>query len=152
MTVTREIMNREPVTVEMDTTLERIRGLFQKAHTHHVVVVRGREPVGIISDRDVLKTVSPFVGKLSERPQDLVTLNRLAHQVMSRDLITVTGETPIEDAINLLLQHNISALPILTPKGKLMGTISWRNILRHIANTATAQADDDATPPASAAA
>lgn len=151
MTHTRDIMNHDPVTVEMDTTLDRIRDLFQKANTHHVVVLRGREPVGIISDRDVLRTVSPFVGKLSERPQDLVTLNRLAHQVMSRHLISVTGETTVVEAINLLLEHNISALPVLSPKGNLLGTISWRNILRNIVESQTATDQSDAQPPAAAA-
>lgn len=151
MVITRDIMNREPLTVEMDATLERLRDLFAKANTHHIVVLRDRIPVGIISDRDVLRTVSPFVGKLSERPQDLVTLHRLAHQVMSRNLITATAEMPIIEVINILLQHNISALPVLSPRGTLLGTISWRNILRHIAESASHNSDS-AQPPGAAAA
>ena len=135
MTVVKDIMNREPVTVEMDTTLERVRNLFTKAATHHIIVVRDREPIGIISDRDVLRTVSPFVGKLSERPQDLSTLNRLAHQVMSRNLITVRPDTPNTEAIGLLLQHRISALPVLSDRGNLIGIVSWRDLLRYCAES-----------------
>lgn len=135
MTLVKDIMNREPVTVEMDTTLERVRNLFSKAGTHHIIVVRDREPIGIISDRDVLRTVSPFVGKLSERPQDLSTLNRLAHQVMSRNLITVRSDTPNTEAIDLLLEHRISALPVLSDRGNLIGIVSWRDLLRYCAES-----------------
>lgn len=55
------IMTRKVVTVEMDDTLLTIRMIFQHVKFHHLVVVGNRKPVGVISDRDVLKAVFSFI-------------------------------------------------------------------------------------------
>ena len=103
----RTIMSTRTVTVTMDDSLARARELFNEHHFHHLLVVQGPTLLGIISDRDLLKAVSPNIGKLSETDRDRATLNKRAHQIMSRTLITVTADTTVEAAARLLLEHRL---------------------------------------------
>ena len=53
-----------------------------------------------------------------------------AHQIMTRNVITVTPETMIVDAANAMLAHHISGLPVLGPDGGLVGIVSEGDFLR----------------------
>jgi acetoin utilization protein AcuB len=125
-----EIMTPNVVTVSMDDTLRQIRQIFERHRFHHVVVVERGKAVGVISDRDVLKHLSPFVGKLSERTQDLESLQRRAHQIMSRQLISAPPTTTIGEAITLMIQRDISCLVVTDPDGKCVGIVTSRDMLR----------------------
>lgn len=124
------IMTHKVVTVEMDDTLLTIRMIFQHVKFHHLVVVDNRKPVGVISDRDFLKAVSPFLGKIIETTRDLDTLKKRAHQIMTRNPVTVYPETSIESAADLLLEKNISCLPVISSQGDIVGMVTWKDILQ----------------------
>ena len=47
-----------------------------------------------------------------------------AHQIMTRSVITVTPDTSIIDAANVMLQRHISGLPVVDASGKLVGVVS----------------------------
>ena len=92
------IMTRKVVTVEMDDTRLIISMIFENVKFHHLLVVENRKLVGIISDRDFLRAISPFLKTACETTRDLDTLKKSAHQIMSRNPITVYPETSIETA------------------------------------------------------
>ncbi len=124
------IMTRKVVTVEMDDTLLTIRIIFENVKFHHLLVVENKKLVGVISDRDFLKAVSPFIGKVIETTRDLDTLKKRVHQIMSRNPFTVSQETSIETAASLLLEKNISCLPVVSSQGDIEGIVTWKDILR----------------------
>lgn len=53
-----------------------------------------------------------------------------AHQIMTKDIISVTPSTSIEDAARIMLQTRISGLPVLDDGGKLVGIVSESDFLR----------------------
>ena len=53
-----------------------------------------------------------------------------AHQIMTRSVITVTPETTIVDAANLMLQRHVSGLPVVDGAGKLVGVVSEGDFIR----------------------
>jgi CBS domain-containing protein len=53
-----------------------------------------------------------------------------AHQIMTKQVITVTPETPILDAVNIMLQRHVSGLPVVDTAGKLVGVVSEGDFLR----------------------
>jgi CBS domain-containing protein len=53
-----------------------------------------------------------------------------AHQIMTKDVISVTPSTSIEDAARIMLQTHISGLPVLNQAGKLVGIVSQSDFLR----------------------
>jgi CBS domain-containing protein len=53
-----------------------------------------------------------------------------AHQIMTRDVITVTPHTTIEDVASIMLRSHISGLPVLDEAGNLVGIVSQSDFLR----------------------
>lgn len=53
-----------------------------------------------------------------------------AHQIMARHVITVGTETPILDAVKLMMDHHISGLPVVDATGRLVGILSETDFLR----------------------
>ncbi len=53
-----------------------------------------------------------------------------AHQIMTKDVITVTPHTTIEDAARIMLRTHISGLPVLDDAGNLVGIVSQSDFLR----------------------
>ena len=125
----RSIMSTKIVTVQMDDSLEKIREIFMRVRFHHLLVVSGKRLMGVISDRDLLKAVSPFVGTLSETSRDLATLQKRAHQIMSRQPISVTKNTSLKAAAQTLLKKNISCLPVTNEDGEIEGILTWKDLL-----------------------
>lgn len=129
----RDIMTTELVTIGMDETLETARSIFQQRRFHHLVVVEGDKPVGVISDRDLLKHISPFVGtRMSERAQDVETLKRRIHQVMTRRLISVDPEAPVAQAARTMIHHHVSCLPVLDAGARLIGIVTRYDLIRWV--------------------
>ena len=124
------IMTKDIISVDLDASIHTIRKLFSKYEIHHVVVLDDNRLVGVISDRDLLRAISPFVGTLSERQRDVHTLEKRAHQIMSRNPVTVSTETPIRTAAAMLIQHQVSALPVVSADNRIEGIVSWKDFLR----------------------
>ncbi|MEL7482812.1 MAG: CBS domain-containing protein [Planctomycetota bacterium] len=133
-TTIESILTRGIVTVGMDDSLEAVRALFKQHKFHHLIVVDDGKTVGVLSERDLLKNVSPFIDQMSERKQDTWTLQKRVHQIMQRDLVWATPCTTIHDACLMMAANQISCLPVLTPASKLIGIVTARDILRWLAD------------------
>src|ERR1700689_3667875 len=53
-----------------------------------------------------------------------------AHQIMTRPVITVTPETSIVEAANIILHKHVSGLPVVDATGKLVGIVSEGDFIR----------------------
>ncbi len=125
-----EVMTSRVVTVEMDDSLEIIRDIFCKVKFHHLLVVDNEKLVGVISDRDVLKALSPYVGTMSETTRDRATLEKRAHQIMAHYPITIRKYCSIEEATQLMLRRGVSCLPVTNPERHIEGIVTWRDLFR----------------------
>jgi acetoin utilization protein AcuB len=126
-----DIMTAPPVTITLDSTMEEVRAIFEARRFHHLVVLDdNRRAVGVVSDRDLLSTVSPFVGKMAERSADLASLQRKAHQVMSRKLIAVRPNTLLRAAARVMLDYKISCLPVVDKDLRCVGILTIRDVVR----------------------
>ncbi|MEC8377006.1 MAG: CBS domain-containing protein [Pseudomonadota bacterium] len=127
-----QIMSTRVVSVHMDDSLQSLRELFAATGFHHLVVVNDNVLKGIISDRDLMKAVSPFVDTISERMLDRATLDKKAHQIMTREVITLTSNDSIYTAITLFNQNKISCIPIINEKKHPVGIVSWRDVMKYM--------------------
>lgn len=126
------IMSSPVVSVSMDDTLSQVKEIFEHTSFHHLLVVEGKKLVGVLSDRDLLKALSPNVGTVSETQKDLATLNKRVHQVMSRHPITLQPTATVYDAIHIFNHNKISCIPIVDADNYPIGIVSWRDILKSI--------------------
>jgi len=129
----RSIMTARVVTVEMDDRLDVVKQIFDTLKFHHLLVVDARKKlIGIVSDRDLLKALSPYVGSAAETTRDIATLNKRVHQIMSRNPITLHPEAEIADCVQLFLGQRISCIPIVDREFKPVGVVSWRDVLKSL--------------------
>ena len=125
----KEIMTTRVATVSMDDRLGVIKEIFEQAHFRHLLVLEEEVLVGVISDRDLLRALSPYLDTDAEMNRDTETLNRRAHQIMSRHPITISPESSLQAASAIMLEQHVSCLPVLE-NGALVGIVSWKDLLR----------------------
>ena len=126
-----KIMTAKVVTVAMDDRLEVVKEIFDTMNFHHLLVVDEHEKLcGVLSDRDLLRALSPYVGSAVETARDLATLNKRVHQIMTRHPLTLRPHSSVQEAAGLLLRNRISCVPIVDGDFKPVGIVSWRDLLR----------------------
>ena len=126
----KQMLTHKLVTVAMDDTLATVKSIFDKYKFHHVLVVEKGLLVGVISDRDLLRSISPNVNTVAAKARDQATLSRRAHQIMTRELITLHEDAHLKEAVEVFDNHKISCIPILDDNDKPTGILSWRDIIR----------------------
>jgi acetoin utilization protein AcuB len=125
-----EIMTKNAVTVKMDDSLSHVKHLFETHHFHHLLVVEKHKLVGILSDRDLLKAISPKIGTAAESSKDAASLNKRVHQIMNRDLIMLTAGSTLLTAVQAFNRHKISCIPIIDEQQRPLGIVSWRDVFK----------------------
>lgn len=127
-----DIMTRSLITVRPEDNIEVMRRLLREHPIHHLLVVENECLLGVISDRDILKTLSPFIGTKVESEKDAFTLTRKAQQIMSRRLITIAPNANIQQAAKKFIEHNVSLLPVVNDEQKPVGVLSWKDVLKFL--------------------
>lgn len=128
--IVQDAMTRHVITISMDATLREAKQVFDASPFHHLIVTEQGKVVGVISDRDLLQNLSPFVGKLAERSQDLASLDRKVHQIMSRRVRSIGPGEPVAQAGRIMLESRISCLPVVDENGRAIGIITIRDVAR----------------------
>lgn len=104
-----------PIKLGPDETIQEALNLMERYHISGVPVVDENEIlVGILTNRDI-RFVTDFTRKIRER-------------MTSKDLVTASVGTTLEQAEETLAEHRIEKLPIVDSKGKLMGLITIKDI------------------------
>lgn len=100
---------------------------------HHLPAVSGDELLGIISWSDLLRVSFGDAFETDDRAVD-ATLDHTftLEQVMSGDLITVTPQTTVHEAAEILCKGQFHCLPVVED-GKLVGMVTTSDLLRYLA-------------------
>jgi len=127
MTVDR-IMNRDVVTVAPEAALTTVRRRLHEHDYRQLLVVGSDEALrGIIDDHDVLQALRPF---LTDDGAHEDPANRTAAEIMRAEPRTVGPDTSVEEAARLLLDHDITGLPVVAEEA-LVGLVTSEELLRH---------------------
>lgn len=123
--VVRDIMTKEIVTIDADRyALEAAKMMTEKGISS-LFVVRDGNPVGIVSERD-------FIKKICAKELDVAKVK--AGEIMSKILTTATPDTPIEVAVQRMVNHKIRRLPIMEA-GRVVGIITVTDLAKHLRTT-----------------
>lgn len=125
-----ELMSSQLVSVGMDDRLGAVLDIFNNTSVHHLLVVEQEKLVGVLSDRDLFRAISPNIGTAAETDKDKATLHKPVHQIMSRHPRSLETGSDVQHAIALLAKQAISCVPIVDQQQQPVGIISWRDIMR----------------------
>lgn len=127
----QEIMTPDVHTVTPDISLRELRSIFSQVKYHHLLVVDGHRLQGVISDRDVLRMSSPALDGEQLSQEDEKLLARQAAEFMTVGLVTARPDTLIDAAAILLLENNISCLPVVNDEQGVAGIVTWKDMLKY---------------------
>ena len=127
----RDIMTPNPYSVSVTSSVRQLLRALTEADVRHLPIVDEGALVGIVSDRD-LRALGSLVGDALERPASArETLAQPASSVMTTDVITVHPESDVAEAIDLMIEHRVGALPVVEADStKLVGIVSYVDALR----------------------
>ncbi|MGD9364467.1 MAG: CBS and ACT domain-containing protein [Desulfobacteraceae bacterium] len=135
MFVTRS-MAIKVATVDKETSLLEAQELMKQRQIRHLPVVdsTGRL-VGMVTDRDI-RSALPYI--LAKGEGDTEVRDKYAHlkvaDVMTTDLLTISPNHTLQDAILLIEQKKVGAFPVVDNDKKLVGILSVRDLLRAFIN------------------
>ncbi len=141
----KDIMTTDVVTITPEASVEEIAKLLLARGISGVPVV-GAEGglVGLVSEGDLIRRegdpehhrswwLNLFAGP-EERARDYVKSHgRRAEEVMTREVVTVTEDTPVGEIARLLEKRRIKRVPVVRD-GRIVGIVSRANLLRGLAS------------------
>ena len=124
MITVADFMTKELVTVKESDDLALAQSILRLGGIRHLPVVRDRKLVGLVTQRDVLRTVGG--GPLSRSVQ--------ASDIMTRELQTVAPRSSLAHAAQIMLRHKYGCLPVCEEDGTLVGIITESDFVRFAAD------------------
>ncbi len=112
-----EIMTKAAVTDSADDTLAQACDKMRHAQTSSMLIMDGDRLVGIVTERDVVKTIA----------QGLDPKETSLKDIMTTDIVTIGPMTTLKEAANIMATKWIRHLPILEGS-KVVGMISQRDL------------------------
>ncbi|BDQ31330.1 inosine-5-monophosphate dehydrogenase [Nitrosopumilus zosterae] len=112
---------KQPISISPNTSILDARDIFLRYKIGRLVVELNQKPVGIITEKDLSRSVSVF----NQKPVSKI----LIRDIMTKDLITLQPEASIYDCAKLMQKHGISSIIIKTSKGKLVGVVTKTDLV-----------------------
>jgi acetoin utilization protein AcuB len=123
-------MSTPVITIEMDTPIQEALIQMKKEKVRRFPVVdKNGKLVGIVSESDLLNASPSDATSLSVWEVNYLLSKITVERIMSRDVITVTEDTPLEEAARIMADHKIGGLPVMRDK-QVVGIITETNLFK----------------------
>jgi len=136
----REWMTQNVITTRPNTPISNAHQVMRENKIRRLPVVDNKKLVGLVTIGDVREASPSDATTLSIWELNYLWAQLVVEKVMTRNVFTVTPETPILDAAELMLEHKISGLPVVNENKELIGVITesdiFRMLIRSRVNTA----------------
>jgi acetoin utilization protein AcuB len=125
-----ERMKKDPITIPLDTGISEALNKMREAHVRRFPVVDHKgKMVGIVSEKDLLYASPSPATSLSTFELHYLLAKMTVEQFMARPVITVTEDTPIEEAARIMADNKIGGLPVMRGD-KLVGIITETTLFK----------------------
>jgi acetoin utilization protein AcuB len=130
MVMISEVMTANVAYVEADATVRDALRTMHDSDVRHVPVLDDGELVGILSDRD-LQAYVPWIMGENDTSGEAPPLTRPVSSLMSSDVRTVSTEDDLREAIDIMIEHKVGAVPVVDRStNELVGIVSYVDALR----------------------
>ena len=124
-----ERMSRPVITVKPDMPIHDVLELMKKEKIRRAPVVKDGKLVGIISDHDLLHASPSDATSLSVWELNYLLSKITIDEVMTKNVVTVTEDTPIEEAARIMCDNKIGGLPVVN-NGAVVGIITETDLFK----------------------
>jgi CBS-domain-containing membrane protein len=123
-------MTRNPITIGPDASLVEASELMKKEKVHRLPVLdENKNLVGVISEKDLLFASPSPASSLSIHEMAYLLSKLTVKKLMTKNPVTITKDTPVEEAARLMVDQDLSCLPVVEEK-KLIGIVSKSDMFK----------------------
>ncbi|MFP4598507.1 MAG: CBS domain-containing protein [Persicimonas sp.] len=144
----RDVMTDYVVAASLDTTLNSVMGAMDKHGVRHLPVMDRGAVVGILSKRE-LGAVASVAAHFGAGRDDYEAYMDSSVRVFLKtrfmaeaDVIVAGPAEPLKNALDRLVEHRLSALPVADSDGQLVGIISYIDILEALGELLESGSDE----------
>jgi len=127
----KDVMTRNPITVESETLVLDAQRIMKENNIRRLPVVDKGKLVGIVTKHDLLEASPSPATSLSVFELNYLLSRMTVKEIMKKNPVTVTPDTPFEEALILGQEKKIGSFPVVE-KGKLVGITTESDIIRFV--------------------
>lgn len=125
----RDKMSKPPVTITPETPFQDALKLMREQRFRRLPVVnRSGELIGIVSERDLLYATPSPASSLSVWELQYLLSQLQVQNMMAKNVVTTTPDTPIEDAAEVMATRKIGGMPVVDENNYVLGVITETDI------------------------
>lgn len=123
-------MTKNPVTISPDANVVEASELMKKEKVHRLPVLdKDKKLVGVISEKDILFASPSPASSLSIHEMAYLLSKLTVRKLMTKDPVTITKDTTVEEAARLMVDQDLSCLPVVEGD-KLVGIVSKSDMFK----------------------
>lgn len=122
-------MSRPVITIAKDTPIIDVLAMFKKEHIRRAPVMHKGKLVGIVSETDLLNASPSDVSTLSIWEMNYMLSKVTVKNVMTKKVVTVDVDTPIEEAARIMADNKIGGMPVMNNK-RVAGMITETDLFK----------------------
>jgi len=126
------IMSTDLLTVHTAQKVSEVYTLLTNNGVHHVPVVNGEKPIGVISSNDMMKLSLDAYGTPDAANAEYLDSQFTIEQVMSDNLVTIGAGEPIRTAAEKLGTGSLHSLPVVDDGGTLVGIVTTTDLVKYL--------------------
>jgi CBS domain-containing protein len=108
---------KQPYVIDKDCKLDKLADIMSSKNISSVIYVNKEKVVGIITEGDLIRNFHK---------------SKSASDVMTKNVITISEESSLDEALQLMREHGIKKLPVIDEKSALTGILSLTDIAANV--------------------
>jgi len=121
MPLVKDLMAKDVVTVDLNATIFDSAVLMSEKKIGSLVVLDGKTPIGIVTERDFVRRV------IAQK----IPLDTKIGEIMSKPLITIEPNSSLREAARLMIKNDIRRLPVIM-ENELVGMLVVSDFARQL--------------------
>ena len=127
----RDMMTKNPVTVDSETLVMDAQKIMKENNVRRLPVVDKGKLLGIVTKHDILEASPSPATSLSVHELNYLLSKMKVKEIMKKNPVTLTPDTPFEEALKIGQEKKIGSFPVLE-NGKLVGIATESDIVRFL--------------------
>jgi len=127
----RDMMTRNPMTVDSETLVMDARKIMKENNVRRLPVVDKGKLLGIVTKHDILEASPSPATSLSVHELNYLLSKMKVKEIMKKNPVTLTPDTPFEEALKIGQEKKIGSFPVVE-NGKLVGIATESDIVRFL--------------------
>ena len=125
MLLVKDVMTKGVRVTGPDSSVREVVATMNRFNIGSIIVVQDNKPVGVISERDVLRrVVEPCLS-----PETIA-----ARQIMTSPVITICESASVAEVVKIMAEKRVRKIPVMK-KERLVGIITYTDILSKVLST-----------------